>query len=709
MECIKSVLLSGANRWAPISVLEAHVDCGERRRWSDGERAAFRVQLRSAVPVLERLLAQSSRLARQDEPRGDVVVRKLSEGLERDLAPPQALLYLSQILQAACGVPATFGSSVETDEPHVFLLAFHTEVAELGRAALDTAIQIARSALRGETPDLATLTRQLVDLADDVRLGPSSRAIVRAAAARGIPFRRLNAGSLVQFGEGRRQRRTWTAETDATSAIAESIAQDKELTKRMLRAAGVPVPLGRPVADAEDAWTAAQEIGFPVVVKPRRANHARGISLNLTTRDQILAAYDWAVKDGDDTGVLVEQYALGQAHRLLVVGRRLIAAARGESEYIVGDGKHSVKELVDEVNRDPRRGENYTDQLTLLKLDDAALIELGKQNLTPDSIPEAGQRVLIQPVGDLTTDCTSDVHPANAEKAVLAARVVGLDIAGLDVVAQDIRKPLEQQRGAILEVNAGPSLSMHIAPLHGHPQPVGPAIIDLLFPAQAASRITLVAVGGLGPRATVAAQIDTFLRRARRGVARATSEGFFFDGVRSATAGPTDFDLLDSILLHPDSDIGIWESRPEQAATRGLGYNRCDIGVLVQLPPASDDANLDGAWNNASLGGCLTLAHAVGTDGTLVLPLASPWSGTLAKATRGKTIFFADRASESQVRAAVVAGASVVNANGNYVTFARSEGETTVAWPETDPARRPAVLAAAAAAWAAGLLPEQLW
>ena len=234
MECIKSVLLSGANRWAPISVLEAHVDCGERRRWSDGERAAFRVQLRSAVPVLERLLAQSSRLARQDEPRGDVVVRKLSEGLERDLAPPQALLYLSQILQAACGVPASFGSSVETDEPHVFLLAFHTEVAELGRAALDTAIQIARSALRGETPDLATLTRQLVDLADDVRLGPSSRAIVRAAAARGIPFRRLNAGSLVQFGEGRRQRRTWTAETDATSAIAESIAQDKELTKRML-------------------------------------------------------------------------------------------------------------------------------------------------------------------------------------------------------------------------------------------------------------------------------------------------------------------------------------------------------------------------------------------------------------------------------------------------------------------------------------------
>ena len=706
MECIKSVLLSGANRWAPMSVLEAHVDCSERRRWGETERAAFRQKLRAAIPTFERLLAQSSRLARQDDSRGEEVAKRLAEGLDQGLPPPQVILYLAQLLQAACGVPAHFGVTVETDEPNVFLLAFHAEAAELGRGCLDTALAIARAAARGETTDLKTQTRLLVDLADDVRLGPSSRAIVRAATARGIPFRRLNAGSLVQFGEGRRQRRTWTAETDATSAIAESIAQDKELTKRMLRAVGVPVPLGRPVADAEDAWTAAQEIGFPVVVKPRRANHARGISLNLTTREQILAAYDWAVKDGDDTGVMVEQYALGQAHRLLVVGQRLIAAARGESEYVIGDGKRSVRELVEEVNRDPRRGENYTDQLTLLKLDDAALLELGKQNLAADSVPEAGQRVLIQPVGDLTTDCTADVHPANAEKAVLAARSVGLDIAGLDVVAQDIRVPLDQQRGAILEVNAGPSLAMHIAPLHGRPQPVGPAIIELLFPPQAPSRITLIAVGGLGDRPSVAAAIDAILRRTRRGVARATTDGFYFDGAKSAAAGNNDSSFIDSLLLHPEAEVGIWESRPEQAAARGLSYGRCDLGVITQLPPPPDEASGDNAWNNAPWGGCLAVAHAVSPDGSLVLPLQSAWSPQLVRAARGKPIYFADKATASEVQRAIATGGCVVFAQGDHVTFARSEGETTVRWHETEPTRRTATLAAWAAAWGAGVLPE---
>lgn len=328
MECIKTVTLTGANRWAPVSVLEASVDCGERRLWGDSQRSVFRQRLRETVPILDRLAQQASRLARQEDFGGESLGQRLIAGLDSGLAPPDTIRLLTQLLQAAAGVVPGFGTTAETDEPQVYLVVFQVEVPALAIACLEAALEICRAAVHETPSDLTSLVRKLVDLADDVRLGPSSRAIVRAAAARGIPFRRLNAGSLVQLGEGHRQRRIWTAETDATSAIAESIAQDKELTKRLLRAVGVPVPLGRPVADAEDAWTAACEIGFPVVVKPRRANHARGISLNLTTRDQVLAAFDWAVKDGDDTGVLVEQYALGQAHRLLVVGHRLLAAAR---------------------------------------------------------------------------------------------------------------------------------------------------------------------------------------------------------------------------------------------------------------------------------------------------------------------------------------------------------------------------------------------
>lgn len=708
MECIKTVSLDGANRWAPVSVVEAYVDCGTRRLPGEAARSEFRQRLKEIVPRLEQLAQQASRLARQDDQRGDSIGRVLQTGLDAGLAIPDALRLTTQLFQAAAGVAPGFGATLETDEPQVFLLVFAVEVPQLGLACLQAAIELCRHLVQGIPCDVTSLVRQLVDLADDVRLGPSSRAIVRAAAARGIPIRRLNTGSLVQLGEGCHQRRIWTAETDATSAIAESIAQDKELTKRLLSAVGVPVPQGRPVASADDAWVAAQEIGFPVVVKPRRANHARGISLNLTAREQIMAAYEWAVKDGDDTGVLVEQYALGQAHRLLVVGHRLVAAARGESEFVMGDGKRTVRELVDEVNRDPRRGENYTDQLTVLKLDDAALIELEKQGLHPAAIPEAGQRVMIQPVGDLTTDCTAEVHPSNADKAVLAARTVGLDIAGLDVVAQDIRVPLEQQRGAILEVNAGPSLSMHVAPLHGHPQPVGPAIVDLLFPSPAVARIPLLAVGGSGQRAAVARRLQMLLERFRRGVARATSEGVFFQGTRLAAPRAASASWLDTLLIHPDVEYGIWEVVPEHAGKHGLGYERADIALLIDLPATVEDTGGDATREALLRDTCLALAHAVPPDGWLVLPLHTPWTETLLRACRGRRVLFADEPDAGEVERAVRGGCAVLYARGNSVCFARSEGEEAVMVTENDSARRREILAAWAAAWAAGIVPEQL-
>lgn len=743
MECIKSVTLTGANRWAGASVLEAYVDCGDRRVWETFGEASPRSRLRLLVSRLDRLARDASRLARQEETRGVSLGRQLLAGLDSRLPVPDLLRLLTQLLQATSGMVLSEGWTVETDEPRVYLLALPVETACLGMASLEAALELCRAALSGEEIDAAVVSRRLVDLADDVRLGPSSRAIVKAAGERGVMYRRLNTGSLVQLGEGARQRRIWTAETDATGAIAESIAQDKELTKRLLRAVGVPVPLGRPVKDAEDAWAAACEIGLPVVVKPRRANHARGISLNLTQREQVLAAFDWAVKDGDNTGVMVEQYALGQAHRLLVVGQRLVAAARGESEFVTGDGRSTIRELVDQVNRDPRRGENYTDQLTLLKLDDAALIELGKQGLDADAIPEAGRRVLIQAVGDLTTDCTSDVHPANAAKAVLAARVVGLDIAGLDVVAQDIREPLEDQRGAILEVNAGPSLAMHVAPLHGRPQPVGAAIVDLLYPAGNSSRIPLVAVGGDGRRARLAAELARLLGKLladqHRGVALGTSDGLFMDGVRAAPARSTDRDQLDALLLHPLAEFAIWESRPQEAAQKGIGYERFDIAVISDLTArASDDAD-DGelAVGKASQelrDGCLALAHAVPPTGYLVLPWNAPLARPLARITRGNRVFFGESLSAAAIATAVRGGGWLVttrcepgsssgqsHAAGHdrpssqdgqpvHLVFARAEGiEETVAPPElAEGLTRRERLAVWAAAWAAGMTPERI-
>ncbi|HND53557.1 MAG TPA: acetate--CoA ligase family protein, partial [Pirellulaceae bacterium] len=489
------------------------------------------------------------------------------------------------------------------------------------RACLDTARVCLDAAHDGTEFDMPSMVRRLVELADDVRLGPSSRAIVSAAVARGIPFRRLNSGSLVQLGEGARQRRIWTAETDATSAIAESIAQDKELTKRLLHAVGVPVPLGRPVHSAEDACEAAREIGPPVAVKPRKANHARGITLDISTEEQIQAAYDWAVQDGENTGVLVEQYVRGYAHRLLVVGERLVAAARGESEFVTGDGQRTVRELVDEENRDPRRGENYTDLLNLLKLDAAAEIELKKQGLTPDSVPAKGRKVLVHHVGDLTTDCTEQVHPDNARKAVLAARTIGLDIAGLDVIAEDISVPLEAQRGAVLEVNAGPGLSQHVAPLHGKPQPVGKAIVDLLFEPGANGRIPIIAVGGPGDRARLAEVIDERLRGVGLRVARATSAGLFYDGLRTNAAHSSDSAQVESLLVHPYADAVVFESRPQQAAAHGLGCERVDIAVLAGFSTTPAAAISEGREDRRV--DALTMQHAIQTLLNAVPPAGS--------------------------------------------------------------------------------------
>ncbi len=412
---------------------------------------------------------------------------------------PELWLACSRWFSAMAGVPIAnekigFERRTQDGTESIAVMAMEMEEQALSERCVVLAAELVDWVESQSEFPLGAKVRELFDFADDVRLGPSSRAILRAARRRNIPYTRLNRGSLVQLGEGKNQRRIWTAETDATSAIAEAIASDKDLTKRLLRQVGVPVPYGRAVSSAEDAWSASQEIGFPVVVKPCSANHQRGISIELSTKAEIMQAYDFAVEAGETTDILVEQYALGQHHRLLVVGNQLVAAAKGHSECVIGDGVLSIKELVDIVNSDPRRGEAYNDQLGTLLLSAPAIIELNKQGLTVDSVPAKDRVVTVRRTGDLTTDCTDAVHPQTAEQAVIAARVVGLDIAGLDVLATDISRPLCEQKGAVVEVNAGPSLSPHVSPLYGKPQKVGDAIMNMLFPEGQQGHIKIIGI-----------------------------------------------------------------------------------------------------------------------------------------------------------------------------------------------------------------------
>lgn len=481
------VPLRGPNRWSSMPMLEVH---GYHKADCDASDSAKHI-----AHMLSAFL--ESKQFTTSHPHSLSNAMRIVESLHALQTEAELWLASARWFSAMAGVPTqelpTGFVTKESSESN-FVIAMEMEEQSLSERCFLTAREWLISAEPLSEFPLAVKVRELFDFADDVRLGPSSRAILRAARRRNIPYTRLNRGSLVQLGEGKFQRRIWTAETDATSAIAEAIASDKDLTKRLLRQVGVPVPHGRAVTSAEDAWLAAQEIGFPVVVKPCNANHQRGITIELSTREEIMKAYDWAVLDGETNDILVEQFALGHHHRLLVVGNRLVAAAKGHSECIIGDGRLTVEELVAEVNKDPRRGEAYTDLLGVLKLDAPALIELNKQGLQVDSVPEAGRTVVVRRTGDLTTDCTEEVHPDTAEQAVLAARVVGLDIAGLDILATDIRVPLNDQRGAVVEVNAGPSLSPHVTPLYGKPQKVGDAIMEMLFPKDQHGHIKIIGV-----------------------------------------------------------------------------------------------------------------------------------------------------------------------------------------------------------------------
>jgi len=556
--------LRGPNRWSNRSVLELYLS----------QEIAFR-----SVPFLSRIArilqdfldaGRYTTTHAQSVPTAQSIVENLLSPKSSSMHFAEVWLKVAQWMSAMSGVPVHSLSPAESlasdeDCESQWVLPLEMEEELLSFKCFTLAHELIEACQRGDSYPIASKFRELFDYADDVRLGPSSRAILDAAIARGIPYHRMTSGSLCQLGEGKYQRRIWTAETDATSAIAESIASDKDLTKRLLRNVGVPVPLGRLVSSPQDAWAAAQEVGLPVVVKPKDANHQRGISIELTEQSEIMKAYDWAIEDGQTSEVMVEQFARGQHHRLLVVGHRMVAASRGHLETVTGDGQSTIEQLVHVLNQDPKRGEAYTDPLGVLKLDAAAKIELAKQGLSIDSVPARDRVVLVRRTGDLTTDCTDAVHPLTAAQAVLAAQVVGLDIAGLDILAENISEPLAPQRGAVVEVNAGPSLSCHVVPMFGKPQPVGDAVIDMLFPS---NRNTRIAIDGL----LVASRDDSYTEQIESWIEQQKSKDLFSGVV-----------LTDSVRLG-DQTIQLEEYSSRSRALAVLGNPQVQSLLVVLVP-----------------------------------------------------------------------------------------------------------------------------
>jgi cyanophycin synthetase len=553
---------------------------------------------------------------------------------------------------------------------------------EVGRRALDLAFDLLAAAREDRRVDVAAALGELSSLNQSIRLGPSTGAMVRAAEARGIPTRRLTEGSLVMLGQGSRQRRIWAAETDRTSAIAESIAQDKELTKTMLAAVGVPVPEGRPVNTAEEAWAAAEEIGLPVVVKPRKGNQGRGVSVGLRTREAVVAAFEIAYAlDGD---AMVERHVEGRDFRLLVIGGRLIAVARRECPTVIGDGQHTIGQLVDIVNQDPRRGEDHATALSKMRLDAIGREMLATQDLTVDSVPAAGQEVVLRRNANLSTggsavDVTDEVHPLVAERAIDAAAMVGLDVAGIDVVATRIDQPLDITRGAIVEVNAAPGLRMHLEPSQGTPRPVGEAMINSMFQLGENGRIPVVSVTGTNGKTTTTRCVAHLLQSTGKRVGMTCTDGIYVENRRIDTGDCSGPKSARSVLGNPRVDAAVLETARGGILREGLGFDWCDVAIVTNV----------GEGDHLGLGGIATVeelarvkavpVRRVSAQGAAVLNADDPLVADMAKLCRGSVIFFGRNPESPVLVAHRSKGGKAVTVRDGAIVLATGKDERRVA------------------------------
>lgn len=695
--------LRGPNVWTYRPVLEVWLDLGLLEDHPSNLLPGFNDRLVAQLPAL---IEHHCGVGE----RGGFIER-LKEGTWAGHVLEHVVIELLNL----AGMPTGFGQTRSTSQHGVYRMVFRAREEHVARTALAEGHRLLMSAINNEAFDVAAAVERVRTQVDCCYLGPSTAAIVSAATDRRIPHIRLNDGNLVQLGYGARQRRIWTAESDLTSAIAEGIASDKDLTKSLLKSCGVAVPEGEIVDSPEAAWEAAQDVGLPVVIKPLDGNHGRGVSLELSTQADVEAAFHVAQSEGSE--VIVERFVKGNEHRLLVVGGKVVAAARGESLWITGDGQGTVASLIDsQLNSDPRRGdaEEFPLETIVLDREPAMRLLLERQGLSADSVPAPGQRVLVQRNGNLTIDCTDEVHPDVAYAASLAARVVGLDIAGIDLVAEDIGRPLAAQGGAIVEVNAGPGLLMHLKPAEGSPRPVGRAIADHLFPEDETGRIPIVGITGSQGTSTLARLITWLLHLSGRHVGLACRDGLFLDRRHVERKDAAHWEAGHRLLMNRSVEAAVFETGPRAILNDGLPYDRCHVGVVTDLDGADSLADHDIRESDQLVRVMRTQVDVVLPEGAAVLNAKEPRIAALASLCDGQSVLYGEDPQLSTIvrhraeggRAVFMRQGVVVLANGAFENTLTELSSLTLRQGRGTPVSADTLLAAVAAAWALDIKPD---
>ncbi len=692
MKIVSTNVYVGPNVYAHFPVIRHVLDLGALEEWPTGRLGpAFVEALLGCLPGLH------EHGCSYREPGG--FVRRMREDEGTWLG--HVMEHVAIELQNVAGSTVTFGRTRSIDgQPGHYNMVFQYLDAEVGREASRLALTLIHSllpeALRperapGEDWDFAEERDRFIRYAQRRAFGPSTASLVRAAEERGIPWIRLNRQSLVQFGHGRYQQRIQATTTGRTSNIAVELASDKEETNAILRDLGLPVPRQYLVRSSSDAKRAAARIGYPVVLKPLAGNHGRGVSINLKNDDEVEVAFDKAREHGRN--VIVESYIEGFDHRLLVVNGKLVAAAKRVPGHVVGNGRHTIAELVDIVNQDPRRGVGHEKVLTRLEFDHQAERLLAQLGYDRDTVPPAGEAVYLRSTANLSTggtaiDVTDTIHPDNREMAERTIKAIGLDIGGVDFLSRDITKSYREIGGGICEVNAGPGFRMHVAPSEGKSRDVAGPVIDMLFPKDQPSRIPIAAVTGTNGKTTTSRMLAHILKMSGYTVGLTSTDGVYIDGQLSVPGDMTGPTSAQMILRDPSVDAAVMETARGGMLRSGLGYRECNVACCLNV--AADHLGLKGIDTLEQLAEIKRVPVEVAKDAA-VLNADDRLCLQMADYTEAERLCYvtmnpAHPLVKQHIRAGGQAFVLEEGMNGHMITIYDNHGHTPLLWTHLVPA-----------------------
>ncbi len=698
MEILSYRFFSGPNRHTLESSLEVIVDLKELADLSTLDHPRFITRLLEIMPGLDRHHCS------RGVPGG--FCQRLHEGTYLGHVTEHVgleLLYLA-------GERGTYGKTREQGSPHIVMIVLETATAQGGLRALEHAMRIVTNLWNQVPVDFSEHQKAVRQTVARARLGPSTAAIAASAKARGIPVERLDDQSYVRLGQGVAQHRILGTMTDRTSTLAMDICQDKTWTKQVLHQAGIPVPQGITVTSETDACRAARDYGYPVVVKPQDGQQGEGVAMNLMSHAEVARAFQVAQTIDRSGRVIVEQQVLGVAYRLLVVGDRMVAATLRIPPEIMGDGLHTVEELVQAINEDPDRGRGHDFPKSVVTLDSVALLTLAQQGYEPKTVVPLGTRVWVRQTANMSTgalaiDVTSKVSPDLACDAIRAAHAVGLDVAGVDLVTPSLDSGLSVAGGAIVEINASPGLRMHLYPHEGIAQPVGDHIVSYLF-GSGNGRIPVAAVTGTNGKTTVTRMLAHIWSHAGKNVGMTTTDGIHVGDrliQRGDLTGPWSHRL---VLNDPTVEVAVLETARGGIARGGLGFDACDVGIVTNI--GRDHLGLEGIDTLEDLVHLKALVvDVVLPTGAAVLNADDPYVLSMAPRCRGRVILFSNRERSQVLNQHLDQGHEAVYVKHGHLVYGHGSRETRLmgcrVLPATLGGAAPMNIANAAAAAAAAL------